>query len=69
MMDSDNLNAARMSAAGDGLTEPLLDFIESLIRPDSITRDSSESRVSFYFSCLFFFSTSLSRRVFLRMME
>ena len=31
--DSNNLNAARMSAAGDGLTEPLLNSIESLIRP------------------------------------
>ena len=31
--DSNNLNAARMSAAGEGLTEPLHDFIESLIRP------------------------------------
>ena len=26
-----DLNAARTSAAGDGSTEPLLDFIESLI--------------------------------------
>ena len=29
--DSNNLNAARMSAAGEGLTEPLLCFIDSRI--------------------------------------
>jgi hypothetical protein len=32
-----HLNAARMSAAGEGWTEPLLDFIESLIHAESHT--------------------------------
>ena len=30
--DENRFHAARMSAAGDGLTEPLLDFIESHCR-------------------------------------